>query len=324
MSVQKEWFENDYYEILGVSADAEQKEITKAYRALAKKYHPDANKNDNTADEKFKEVTNAYEVIGNEDERKEYDAIRMMSSQNYSGSGPIPPGFGFNFQTAQPNHANATDAGEDLNDLLSGLFSRMRKPRTEQEASFQQTPPQQSAALDLETQLALTFYQALEGVVSTVRYQAPGSGEQEVKVKIPAGVNDGQRIKVSGKGLSSGGRTGNLYVVVSVGTHPWFSRKGRTLSIVVPISYPESLLGATVKVPTLDDPVSVKVPPMTQSGKTVRVKSRGCDIAGEKGDLLVTFEVVTPENISEAEKHLLNQLIQASNDHPRAKFGLEK
>jgi molecular chaperone DnaJ len=321
VGVQKEWFENDYYEVLGVEPTADAKDITKAYRALAKKYHPDANGNDPEAAEKFKEVTNAYEVIGDDENRKEYDYIKMMSAENASAP---PGGFGFSFRTTNPQYGDASaQDSEDLSDLLSGLFSRVRKPTGHQQASQPGPAPQQS--FDLETQVALTFYQALEGSVTKVTYRDPTKPqEQEVKVKIPAGVNDGQRIKVSGKGLSTPQGTGNLYVVVSVGTHPWFSRKGRTLSITVPVSYPESVLGTQVKVPTLGDPVTVKVPPGTTSGKTLRVKGRGCDIAGEQGDLLITFDVVTPENVSDQEKELLQQLIDLQSDHPRAKFGLEQ
>lgn len=317
-----EWFEKDYYQVLGVDHDAPQKEITKTYRVLAKKYHPDANKDNKDAEEKFKEVSAAYEVLGDAKKRKEYDNVRQMVSSGGMGSGA----FGFNFDT--PNYAHApTDAGDDLGDLLSGLFSRMRQPSGAPGArSYAQTThfdePQRS--LDIEAQAALSFYQALEGAVTPVSYVLPGTNTQkQVKVKIPAGVNDGQKIKVKGKGATLRGQTGDLYVVVNVGTHPWFSRKGRTLSVIVPISYPESVVGTQVKVPTLDSPVTVKVPPMTKSGSKVRVKDRGVEIGGQKGDLLVTFEIEQPEVLSDKEKELFNQLIEAQSYNPRVKFGLE-
>lgn len=319
MAVQKEWFDTDYYDVLGVPKDADTKEITKAYRAIAKKNHPDANPNDEKAAEIFKLATNAYDVLANEENRKEYDHIRMMTA-NAARSGP-QSGFGFNFETVNPNVANAAEAGEDLSDLLGGLFSRMRKPQAS--GQFDDQGFEQAQSLDIETQTNLSFYQALEGAIAKVSYQLPGQSPKEMKVKIPAGVNDGQRIKISGKGISASGRTGDLYVVVHVGTHPWFTRKGRTLSITVPISYPESIIGTQVRVPTLDKPVTVKVPPMTQSGKTLRVQNRGCNIGDQTGDLLVTFEVVTPTEVSEKEKELLAQLIENQSEHPRSKFGLE-
>ncbi len=319
MAVQKEWFDTDYYEVLGVTKDADTKEITKAYRAIAKKNHPDTNPNDEKAAEIFKQATTAYDVLSNEENRKEYDHIRMMTAEGSQAG--VPGGFGFNFQTVNPNFTNASEAGDDLSDLLGGLFSRMRKPAPGAQQDFGYEAQPQS--LDIETQTNLSFYQALEGSIAKVSYQLPSQAPQEIKVKIPAGVNDGQRIKVSGKGISAGGRTGDLYVVVKVGTHPWFTRKGRTLLITVPISYAESILGTQVRVPTLDKPVTVKVPEMTSSGKTLRVKGRGCTIGEETGDLLVTFEIVTPKEVSETEKQLLKELINNQLEHPRSKFGLE-
>lgn len=319
MAAQKEWFEEDYYAILGVEPSASDKDITKKYRVLAKKYHPDANSANAQAEEKFKEVTTAYEVLGDETKRKEYDEVRAMMANGHPGTG----GFGFNFD-AVPNYGNASPGQEgDLSDLLSGLFSRMRQPGSAQQAQPQ--PQQQVQSLDVQTQASLSFYQALEGAVTKVTYQLPGSSQSgEVKVKIPAGVNDGQKIKVTGKGLSAQGKKGDLYVVVNVGTHPWFSRQGRTLSVIVPISYPESIVGTQVKVPTLDNPVTLKVPPMTKSGRKVSVKDRGCEINGQKGDLIVTFKVESSDELSDKEKNLYEQLVAEQSVNPRAMFGLEK
>lgn len=321
MTVAKEWFEEDYYKVLGVEPDANAKEITKAYRVLAKKYHPDANAVDETAHEKFKEVTQAYEVLGDEERRKEYDQIRFMMQQNFAGQGHGPgPGFGFNVGGVSYGDATAGQTN-DLSDLLSGLFSRARKPSASPRPEGFAPGPAQS--LDLETQVGVSFYQALEGTIIPVTYSS-GSGSKEVKVKIPAGVNDGQKIKVSGRGRSSGNRTGDLYVTVTVTEHPWFARKGRTLMVKVPITYAESVVGTNVRVPTLDDPVTVKVPPMTAAGTTVRVKGRGADIADQKGDLLVTFEIVNPTTYSDKETELFRELVTAQSFNPRAKYGLEK
>jgi DnaJ-class molecular chaperone len=326
MTVQKEWFEEDYYKVLGVPEDASDKDITKAYRALAKKYHPDANNKDPQAEEMFKKITTAYEVLDDAEKRKEYDSIRLMTSQNFGGAGNP----GFSFTTNNTNFSE--DIGGDLSDLLSGLFSRVRKPSAGGDpfadlgAQTAGRPGPSTPSYDIETQVGVTFYQALEGVVVPVSYTLPGNPKpHELKVKVPAGVNDGQRIKVSGRGaMSPRGKKGDLYVRVNVGTHPWFSRKGTTLSITVPVSLAEATLGTNVRVPTLDQPVTVKVPPMTKSGTTMNVKGRGVEIDGKKGDLLVTFEVVNPTSLSEEEKDLLSKLIAVQSENPRQKFGLEK
>lgn len=327
MSVSQEWFEKDFYEILGLKSDATDKEITKAYRLLAKKYHPDANSNDDSAAEKFKEVTEAYEVLGDEEKRKEYDYIRGMMSQGFPG-GPGGPGPGGTnpFFTSVPNDGQTSD----LNDLLSGLFSRMRKPATDfgatpsaPGAGFGASPSQ---SFDLETTANVSFYQALEGTVVPITFTDPNkTSSKEIKVKIPAGVNDGQKIKVSGRGLPNHkGKPGDLYVTVNVGEHPWFSRKGRTLLVKVPISFAESVIGTKVKVPTLDDPVTVKVPANTKNGTTMRVKGRGVEIGDQKGDLLITFEIADPTSLSEKEKQLYEELVKNQSTNPRAKYGLEK
>lgn len=324
MAPQKEWFEKDYYAVLGVDKNASQKDITKAYRALAKQYHPDANKGNADAEAKFKEISNANDVIGDEETRKEYDSVRAMGAQGFNGSGF--DGFGnegFNF---------STDTG-DISDLLSGLFSRVRKPgagQPQQPTSrfgANQEAQGNSSPYDVETELSLTFYQALEGTITNVTYQIPNdSRAHEVKVKIPPCVNDKQRIKVTGKGKKAPhGKNGDLYIVVNVGTHPWFSRNGKNLLITIPISYPESLLGVNVKVPTLSKPVTVRVPENTKTGKTLRVKSRGVEVEGsEVGDLLITFEIVDQQELSENEILLYKQLLEAQSINPRSKFGLEK
>lgn len=323
MAPQKEWFEKDYYAVLGVEKTASQKEITKAYRALAKKYHPDANAASPEAEEKFKEITAANEIIGDEEKRKEYDQVRAMSSQGFGS------GFG-GFGGDSYGYSSSSVGGDDISDLLSGLFSRVRKP-SQQKAGFDANPNMagedpNSSPYDVETTLPLTFYQALEGTTTNVTYYLPNDAKQyEVKVKIPPCVNDKQRIKVSGKGKPAPhGKGGDLYIVISVGTHPWFTRTGKNLSITIPITYVESVLGVNVKVPTLSKPVTVKVPENTKSGKTLRVKGRGVGEEGNAGDLLITFEIAETGEMSATERNLFEQLLKAQTFNPREKFGLEK
>jgi molecular chaperone DnaJ len=372
MAPQREWFEVDYYKVLGVASSASEKEITRAYRKLAKRYHPDANQGDAKAEERFKEVSAAYDVLGDVAKRKEYDEVRQMVASGVGRPGGFGPG-GFDGATFQFG-----DAG-GLGDLLGGLFrggGGARGGRTTRRA------PRRGD--DLETQLHLDFLDAVHGVTTTVSFssdaicsechgsgakpgtfpercpdcggsgaiavdQGPfsfsqvcptcgGAGQivkdrcnrckgrgvevrrREVKVRIPAGVDDGQRIRVKGRGGAGalGAPPGDLYVIVHVRPHPLFGRKGKNLTVKVPVTFAEAALGAQVKVPTLTDPVTVKVKAGTQSGTTVRVRGRGIAPAkGEAGDLLVTFDVVVPAELTGAQREAVQALAGVFTGNPR-------
>jgi molecular chaperone DnaJ len=375
---QREWFEKDYYAVLGVAETATPKEIKSAYRKLSRTFHPDANEGDAAAEERFKEISAAYDVIGDEAKRKEYDEVRALGPMGAGFGGGAGPG-GFSF---------TTDNLGDLGDLFGNLFNRGRRgggrggdPRG--------AGPQRG--VDLETELQLSFEGATQGVTTTVNltsevachtchgsgakpgslpktcprcggrgvlddnqgffsFSSPcpqcrgtgsivedpcptcqGSGTElkarQVKVRVPAGVTDGQRIRLSGRGGPGrhGGPNGDLYVVVRVGSHPLFGRDGRNLTITIPITYPEAALGAEVKVPTLDDqPVTIKVPPGTRSGRTLRVKGKGVPADGGKpaGDLLVTVEVAVPAKLSSSERKAVEALAATITESPRAHLGV--
>ena len=387
MAPQREWFETDYYDVLGVPQSASEKEITRAYRKLAKQYHPDANPGNKEAEEKFKSVSAAYDVLGDAEKRKEYDEVRqMVASGGAFGGGGFggPGGFGAGgpggYQTFQ------FDEEGGLGDLLGGLFNRGGRGRRGGRAS-RQAGPQRGA--DLETELHLDFLDAVHGVTTSVSFtadavcsvchgsgaepgttpdvcpQCGGSGEilvdqgpfsfsqvcpqcagrgtiikdpchqcggsgverrrRDVKVRIPPGVDDAQRIRVPNRGAAgaNGGPPGDLYVVVHVDKHPIFGRKGKDLTVRVPITFTEAALGTQVKVPTLDKPVTVKVSSGTQSGKTVKVRGRGIDAGkGGKGDLLVTFDVVVPKKVDGAAKKAIEELGNALSDNPREHLGM--
>ncbi len=362
MTAQHEWIEKDYYQVLGVDKDASEKEITKAYRKLARKYHPDANQGDAKAEERFKELSAAYDVIGDATKREEYDEVRRLGrfggGAGFGGGNPGAAGFNFD---------------GDLGDILGGLFGRTG-------GGGRAAGPVRGA--DLESSLHLGFDDAISGVTTTVHLASeapcstchgsgsrPGSGPtpcpscdgrgvlddnqglfsfsqpcpscggqgriitdpcpscsgagierrpRQVKVKIPAGVKDGQRIRLKGRGGPgrNGGPPGDLYVVVDVATHPLFGRKGNNLTITVPVTFAEAAMGATVSVPTVDGGnVRLKIPAGTPNGKVFRVRNRG---VGDDGDLLVKVEVVVPKTLDDAQRKAVEALADVFPDSPRA------
>lgn len=302
MEPQREWIEKDYYDVLGVEKSATTKDISKAYRTLARKYHPDTNPGDNTAEEKFKEVSAAYEVIGDEPTRKRYDEFRRLGG----GYG------GYNTRN--------TDVGDlgDLSDLLGGLFGG--RGRSGGFGGFGPMP-----GMDLQASLALTLEEAVRGVTKSVRLSSDAlASPMEVNVRIPAGVSHGQRIRVPGKGAPSGdgGEPGDLLVTIALNPHQVFDRDGANLLVTVPITYPEAVLGADVKVPTLSGvPVTVRIKPGTQSGTILRVRGRGVQTPSQTGDLLVTVMVHVPSDPGPAETELITKLADVSTPAPRS--GLE-
>lgn len=323
MPPQREWFEKDYYEALGVPPSASEKEISRAYRKLAKQYHPDANPGDTAAEERFKDVSTAYDVLGDPARRTEYDQVREMVAAGVAGPGDGRPGFGpggfgpGGFGPGGFESGGRTifvdDLGDvgDLGDLFGGLFGRAGGTR----ARGPRPGP------DLETELSLDFLEAVHGVMRELSFEG-----RNVKVRIPAGVGDGQRIRVKGRGGpgAGGGPPGDLYVVVRVRPHPLFGRSGDDdLTITVPVTFPEAALGGQARVPTLTEPVTVKIPPGTQSGKTVRLRGRGIEkTQGSPGDLLVTFEVAVPQKLSASERKAIEGLRDVLSGNPREHLGV--
>ncbi|MGH9000709.1 MAG: molecular chaperone DnaJ [Acidimicrobiia bacterium] len=383
MPPQREWFEKDYYATLGVSKEATEKEITRAYRKLAKQHHPDANPGNATAEERFKEVSAAYDVLGDAPRRKEYDEVRTMAATGFGGGGG---GFGDGFGTGGGGFRFETggDSG-GLGDILGNLFGTGRGRRGRGAGT---AGPRRGG--DLEAEVHLSIDDAVHG--STIGVQltgaapcstcagtgaAPGTAPQtcidclgsgtiavdqgpfsfsqvcrrcsgtgrtvdtpcpscggggselrarEVKVRIPAGVADGQRVRVKGKGTPgrNGGPPGDLFVNVHMSTHPTFGRRGSDLTVRLPVTFSEAALGAEVRVPTLEAPVTVRVPPGTAHGKVLRVRGRGMPkAAGGVGDLLVTVEVVVPTQLSDSQRQAVEALAAADGaTNPRAHLGV--
>lgn len=303
--IRQEWLQKDYYRTLGVSPDASPTDVTKAYRALARQLHPDRNPDDGTAEERFKEVSAAYDVVGDADKRKQYDEIRRLAA----GGGPFSatgPGGSHSFQFS---------GADGLGDLLANLFGGHGAHGDPFGPAGGAQRPQRGA--DLQAQLTLPFAEALDGTTTAVTLGDRRRSEQ-IKVRIPPGVIDGQRIRLRGKGGpgTAGGPPGDLYVIVRVGEHPLFGRDGDNLTLTVPVSFSEAALGARLEVPTYDgDPVRVRLPAGTQSGRTLRVRGRGVQVDGRTGDLLITVEVVVPKKLNAAQRRALEDLAEAGDGH---------
>lgn len=306
MEAQREWLEKDYYRVLGVDKTASAKELSKAYRTLARKSHPDTNPGDSAAEERFKEISAAYEVVGDEATRKKYDEFRRLG-----GAGDGYGGF------SQRGAQNPNDLG-DLSDLLGGLFGGGRAGGSTGRGGFGFGPMPGS---DLQAQLTLAFEEAVKGVTKTVRLNSDALAmPMEITVRIPAGVRNGQRIRVAGKGApsSDGGDSGDLLVAITILPHEVFDRDGNNLLVEVPVTYAEAVLGADIKVPTITgSTVTVRIPPGTASGKVLRVRGRGVKSSSQAGDLLVTVSVHVPTDPTDEERALVEQLAEVSSPAPR-------
>ena len=360
----RDFLEKDYYAALGVAKDAPQAEIKKAYRKLARELHPDKNPGDTKAEARFKEVSEAYDVLSDATRRKEYDEARSLF-----GTGGFRPGTGM----------GGPGAGTfDLGDLFGGLFGN-RGAATRGRGG---TMPTRGA--DVETEVSLDFPESVQGVTVPLQLASPaacrtcgGSGARPgtaprqcpvclgtglttrnqgafafsepcrecrgtgaliddpcpdcrgtgvttqtrtITVKIPAGVADGQRIRLTGKGApgARGGPAGDLFVRVHVRSHDLFGRKGDDLTLPLPLTFPEATLGTSVRVPTLDGAVTLKIPAGTASGRTFRVRGRGVPKrSGGAGDLLVTVDVAVPKKLSADAREALEKYAAAQPDDPR-------
>ena len=309
--MRREWLERDFYQILGVDRNATDKEITAAYRRLAKKHHPDNNPGDAAAEARFKDISEANSVLSDPEQRRQYDQAREMFSRGTFVGGP---GGG-------AQYVRIDDLG-DLGDLFGGGLFGGLGDLFGQAGRRPQSRPRRGG--DVEAEVSLTFHEAVQGATRILTVEGP-EGRRQVTVKVPAGVSDGARIRLRGQGRPGvpGASAGDLYVKVHAGSHPVFQRSGRDLKVRVPISYTEAALGADVTVPTLDGKVTLRVPPGTSSGRTFRVTGKGVPTAKGAGDLLVTVEVAVPEDPSPEARALLEQLRQLeSGRNPRAHLGV--
>ena len=323
----QDWFEKDFYAILGVPADADAAAIKKAYRKLARKLHPDQNPGSKSAEKRFKEIGEAYAVLSSPEERKQYDAIRSMSHGGARFTSGGPGGGGAGFDDVFSNlfgggggggrggnvrfNTGRGDAGQpNLEDLLGGMFG--------QGGGGYGAPAGPRRGADVQARTTLSFRDAVEGSTVTLS-TANGS---RITVRIPVGVKDGQTIRLRGKGNpgDQDAPAGDLMLTVQVDPHPVFGRDGNNLTVDLPVTFAEAALGATVSVPTLSgDPVKVRIAPGTPNGRVLRVKGRGIVAKDHAGDLLAKVSVTVPQRLSDKAREALEVLRaeQAGTD-PRA------
>ncbi len=381
---QKDWVEKDYYKILGVSKSASAADIKKAFRRIARDNHPDQNPDDKAAEARFKEASEANDVLGDPEKRKEYDETRSLFGGGFRFNKPGQAGGQAHGFEDLFRGAGGAGASGNISDLFGGLFNQGQTRRATQRG------PRRGA--DIEGEASLTFEQAVEGTTISLRTTSDqpcpscrgtgakagtlprvcptceGSGMQSsqaggvfqmsqpcvdclgrglivddpcpdcggsgrgkstktMQVRIPAGVDDGQRIRLKGKGAAgeNGGASGDLYVTVHVTPHRLFGRSGSNLTLEVPVTFAEASLGADIEIPTLGGPrVRLRIPAGTPNGRTMRVRGKGASKAdGHRGDLLVTVKVAVPDELSDEAKAALQEYAsKAHEQNPRiALFG---
>jgi molecular chaperone DnaJ len=386
----------EYYKLLGVNKDAKAPEIKKAYRRLARKYHPDVNPGDKSAEEKFKEIQEAYDVLSDEKKRKVFDRFGYYAdnldpdSPFGAGAGAGQGGFdfsGFNWDTSAgqgPGRTTGAGSSSSFRDIFSDLFGGAQPGQAE--------PPRPlpKKGRDIEIPLALKFEEAVTGLTTNLTVdrseqcsRCQGAGDmggpvvtcttcsgtgqvqkqggrlqftqpcpdcegagrrrqpcslckgkgvmplkEQVKVRIPPGVDTGSRVRIPKKGHGGrlGAPPGDLYIITNVGSHRYFTRRGNNIYVTVPISVPEAALGAKIEVPTVDGKTKLRIPPGTQSGQKIRLRGKGIPSVRNKeikGDQFVEVKITLPNVISEETKALLRQLEKVNPENPRKVMGLE-
>ncbi len=317
----------DLYEVLGVSRTSSPEEIKKAYRKLAKQFHPDVNKGDKKAEDRFKEISQAYDVLGDPEKRKKYDRLGQWAEDGgfdpsrqayrtytWTSGGPSGQGGG-----GGPEF----DMGDIFENIFGGMGGGMGGGRRGRGASRGSSPFEQSyqgyeepEGRDVTSSLEIGFEDALKG--TTRRFALSRNGhEEKIDVKIPAGIRDGGKIRLTGKG--EGG--GDLYIQVKVSPHPYFWRREDDLYVEVPITVTEAVLGASVRVPTIDGAVKLKIPAGTSSGQKFRLPGKGAPHLGHKeegsGDEYAVVKIVVPPNLDEETKDLFRKIQEKSPYNPR-------
>lgn len=325
--------DRDYYDILGVPRDAGDDQIKRAYRKLAKQYHPDQNKGNKSAEAKFKEVQEAYDILSDKDKRARFDQFGKAgvdphfsphagggpfgySSGGYSGGSPFSGGQSVEFNV------------EDLSDFFGGgggsrgggpsIFEQFFRNRGGPPPEAEE--PRHTASRDTEHTIQLTFDQAIHGTTLDLEISVARGKRERVNVKVPAGIRDGQRIRLAGKGAHASGRkpAGDLYIVCRVGEHPYFRRENDDIYLDVPVTFGEAGLGAKIDLPTLDGIRTVTIPPGTTTGARLRLAGLGVTRKdGSRGDHYAILKIVAPPKLTDEQRQLLERFAQATPQTPR-------
>ncbi|MEQ9619658.1 MAG: DnaJ C-terminal domain-containing protein [Deltaproteobacteria bacterium] len=318
----------DYYKILGISKNATKDEIKKAYRSLARKYHPDLNPDNKEAEEKFKEVQEAHEVLSNEEKRKTYDMFgsaefRPGGRTTWRRAGAEQGGFEYSYS------ANDFPGFEDIFKDIFGFASEGRAGKSRGDAFrdiLNYAAERTSRGRDLESEIEIDFNTAIRGGVRDIsisRQRRNNIDTEKLSVKIPAGVDTGSRIRVQGKGeAGSGAKGGDLYLRIKVKPHPIFRRKGDDIHLEVPVTFYEAALGKNIEIPTVDGRAEITIPAGVQNGTKLRLKGKGVPNLKTKarGDQYVEVKIVMPDKINESDRKRYEDLAKSHPYNPRAKF----
>lgn len=385
----------DYYQILGVKKDAKADEIKKAYRRLARKYHPDVNPNDKAAEDKFKEVQEAYDVLSDDKKRKVFDKFGYFN-ENLDPDAPFGAGAragasgapGFDFSGFDFSGTSGAGSGSSFRDIFSDLFGGSGGAGTRAQPEPPRAMPKKGR--DIEIPLALSFEESFSGLTTNITVnrseqcsRCQGAGDtggpvvacttckgtgqvmkaggrlqfaqdcadcagtgrrrtpcslcngkgttpksEQVKVRIPAGVDTGSRVRIPKKGHGGrlGAEPGDLFIVTNVAKHPFFTRKGDNIYVTVPVSVPEAALGAKIEVPTVEGKAQLKIPAHTESGQKFRLRERGFPSLRNptlRGDQFVEVKITLPRVLSEETKEVLRQFEKLNSENPRKAMGLE-
>jgi len=311
----------DFYDILGVSRSASAEELRKAHRKLVRQYHPDVNKNNPHSEEKFKEVQEAYDVLSDETKRRNYDQFGHDGVGAGGARGPGVDPFeafrraqgarsrgGGQWQPEPGVHVQDFDAGDggqfaDIFEQFFGQRAGGQRPGGRR-GQPRPTPPR---GQDIEYPVTLTFAQAARGMTLPLQINRDGKLET-IDIKVPAGVKEGSRVRIKGRGQQAGGEPGDLFIVTKVLPHPYFRRDGLDVYLDLPISIYDALLGTKIEVPTLDGNVTLTISPGTSGGSKLRIKGRGAQRGGEKGDQFVITRVIVPKILDEEDQTAIRKL----------------
>ncbi|MFQ5480777.1 MAG: DnaJ C-terminal domain-containing protein [Thermodesulfobacteriota bacterium] len=300
----------DFYETLGVSRDASAEEIKKAYRGMARKYHPDLHPGDKAMEKKFKEINEAYSVLGDPRKKEDYDLTGRVpgGAGGPGGPGGWPPGGGGGMG-GFGGFGGGGVGGGGFEDIFGEIFGmggpRRRGPRRGE---------------DLEYRLNLDFLQAVRGAEIKVTVRRQSGASEKITIKIPAGISDGARVRVAGKGNEGydGGPYGDLFIITTVGKHPYFKRKGNDIYIDVPVTIGEALLGAEIEVPTISGHARIKISPGTQGGRKLRLRAKGVATSrGAHGNQYCEIHITLPKSIDKKSEELITEFESLNAYEPR-------